>query len=408
MKIKTEVVSRPLPAVWRWAKLGNLGDFQSGGTPRRGVPEYYGGSILWAKIEDLTKAGKWIDKTEETITEKALQETSACIFPTDTVLFAMYGSIGTCSIVRTPLTTNQAILGCQCSPELHPEFLYYWFSSQKKVFLKLGRGGTQANLNAEMVQSFQIPLPSLSQQQEIVSALNNQMVEAQRLRLAAERQLEATQLAFNACIRETFNDKAVTSSQEHPMGAICDIVARQVTPTGDDYKNLPHVSSEHIESITARLLPLRSAKEDNVVSGNYLFSPGEVLYSKIRPYLRKVAMVDFRGVCSADIYPLRPNTERVHPRWLMWLLVSEPFTNYAIGESKRTRMPKLNRDQLFRWSFHLPDIDTQTRLVRKLDSQVAELSHIRQVAGKQLEATNALPQAILKETFGGLTPPAED
>ena len=61
-----------------------------------------------------------------------------------------------------------------------------------------------------------------------------------------------------------------------------------------------------------------------MTSTKYLFSPGDVLYSKLRPYLRKVALVDFRGLCSADMYPIEADHEVLDPTFLKFLLLSDP------------------------------------------------------------------------------------
>src|SRR5207244_3836759 len=103
---------------------------------------------------------------------------------------------------------------------------------------------------------------------------------------------------------------------------VCEVRARQVDPMIPKYGALPHVSGEDIESGSCRLYPLRSASEDGMTSGKYLFAAGDVLYSKIRPYLRKVAVVDFEGVCSADIYPISVHSDFVDPHFLGWLLLS--------------------------------------------------------------------------------------
>ncbi len=86
-----------------------------------------------------------------------------------------------------------------------------------------------------------------------------------------------------------------------------------------------------------------------MTSTKYLFSPGDVLYSKLRPYLRKVALVDFRGLCSADMYPIEADHDVLDPTFLKFLLLSDFFSAYANDESRRARMPKLNRQQLLSW-----------------------------------------------------------
>lgn len=196
---------KSLPAGWRWVKLGEVTKAQSGGTPWRGNPAYYGGPYPWAKIEDLTRAGMWIDKTEETITDLGLSESSARVFPAGTVLFAMYGSIGTASIARLPITTNQAILGCECSETLLPEFLWFWFALMKNDLLSQGRGGTQANLNAGIVKNLDFPLPSITEQKRMVKILTARLSAVERARVAAEAQLDVINMLPAALLKQAFN-----------------------------------------------------------------------------------------------------------------------------------------------------------------------------------------------------------
>jgi type I restriction enzyme S subunit len=168
-----------------------------------------------------------------------------------------------------------------------------------------------------------------------------------------------------------------------------------------EYRGLPHVSGENIESGSGRLLPVRSAAEDRVSSGNYLFDPGVVLYSKLRPYLRKVAVADFRGVCSADMYPVRFNADRVHTEFAKFALLTEEFTRYAIRESERARMPKLNREQLLRYEIPLPPIAVQVRIARQLTEKKAGVDRALAAAESRLAAAEALASAYLREVFEG-------
>jgi len=175
--------------------------------------------------------------------------------------------------------------------------------------------------------------------------------------------------------------------------------AGQVDPTLPEYRVLPHVNGERIEGGTGRLVGIRTAEQDGMTSGKYLFEPGCVLYSKLRPYLRKVAVADFAGVCSADMYPLIPEPGVVDPHFLCWLLLSEDFTAYADEESRRARMPKLNRDQLFAWVAPLPPLGEQRRIAGILKEQMEAVERARVAAEEQLEAAKALPAAFLRDVF---------
>src|SRR5262245_9638387 len=141
------------------------------------------------------------------------------------------------------------------------------------------------------------------------------------------------------------------------LGEVVLITASIVDPKDTRHSSLPHVSAEHIASITGELLPLRSAAEDGMESGKYLFDTGDVLYSKLRPYLRKATVANFAGLCSADIYPIKTDASRLCPEYLRLILTSDRFTAFANEASARSRMPKLNREQLYSYECELPPVD---------------------------------------------------
>ncbi|MCI0621771.1 MAG: restriction endonuclease subunit S, partial [Acidobacteria bacterium] len=120
----------------------------------------------------------------------------------------------------------------------------------------------------------------------------------------------------------------------------------QVDPKVTPFREMIHVGPENIESHTGRLLNLRSNSEQRISSGNYHFMNDDVLYSKIRPYLNKVAIPNFEGTCSADMYPLRPKDGQFVRGFLFQLLLSDAFNKQAVSHQDRTGIPKINRVQL--------------------------------------------------------------
>ncbi|MGV1550791.1 restriction endonuclease subunit S, partial [Klebsiella pneumoniae] len=141
---------------WKRVKLGAIADINSGGTPKSTVEEYYGGNIPWVSISDMTSNGKWIATTEKYLTELGLNSSSARIYPKNSVLYAMYASIGECSIAAVNLTSSQAILGIRPKDCLNYEFLYFYLTSLKEKIKLQGQQGTQSNLNAGMVKEFEL------------------------------------------------------------------------------------------------------------------------------------------------------------------------------------------------------------------------------------------------------------
>jgi type I restriction enzyme S subunit len=150
--------------------LGDVATWGSGGTPRAGTGAYYdGGTIPWAVIGDL-RDGPLLT-TERTITELAVQESSAKWVPSRAVLVAMYGSIGKLAIPAIPVTTNQAIaFAIPHEGVIRRDYLFWYLRSQRHAFKAAGRGGTQKNISQTILKAWPIWVPSASGQEELVGA----------------------------------------------------------------------------------------------------------------------------------------------------------------------------------------------------------------------------------------------
>ncbi len=250
------------------------------------------------------------------------------------------------------------------------------------------------------VLRYEIPLPPLPEQRRIVTRIEElaaQIEDARALRLEASEESAALHLSV---LNQHFVSEASTWTPMAMEEAI-EINDKLVSPTLPEYSQLPHISGENMESKTGRLLPWRTAEADGVKSNNYLFLPDTILYSKIRPYLRKAVYVDFRGVCSADIYPIRVVSCKLDPQFVKWMLVAEPFTQYANRLSGRTRIPKLNRKQLFGFPFSHPPLPEQRRIVTELNALQAEVGRLNEVQAEAAIEIDALLPSILDHAFRG-------
>ena len=162
-----ENVPFEVPESWVWTTLGEVGTWQSGGTPSRSNKTYYGGNIPWLKTGDLNDG--LISDIPESITEEAVANSSAKINPTGSVLIAMYGAtIGKLGILTFPATTNQACCACIEFNAIIQLYLFYFLLSQRNEFIAKGGGGAQPNISKEIIVNTFIPLPPLSEQQHIV------------------------------------------------------------------------------------------------------------------------------------------------------------------------------------------------------------------------------------------------
>ena len=170
-----------IPDNWEWCRLGFIGDWGAGATPKRGEPKYYlNGTITWLKTGDLNNS--IINEVPEFITEIALQETSVRLNPIGSVLIAMYGAtIGKVGILNIEATTNQACCACLPFNGIYNKYLFYYLMSQNKNFNKMGEGGAQPNISRTKIINYLFPVPPLNEQKRIVEKIEKILTEIEIL-----------------------------------------------------------------------------------------------------------------------------------------------------------------------------------------------------------------------------------
>lgn len=214
-----------------------------------------------------------------------------------------------------------------------------------------------------------IPTPSLATQLAIVSELDkiNELIRLKKEQLKdfdnLAQSLFYEMFGEGKCLRKKLKD-------------IVKIQSGQVSPLEEPYSEMIHIGPANIESNTGRLLNLKTAKEENLISGKYLFNSSMVLYSKIRPNLNKVTIPSFEGICSADMYPIIP-LECIDKNFLLFLLKQKEFLTYAISNSGRANIPKINREALLNYKAILPPLPLQRLFAQRIEQIEREKSEVQ-------------------------------
>ena len=144
--------------------------------------------------------------------------------------------------------------------------------------------------------------------------------------------------------------------------SIVEIATNLVSP--ERYFDYMHIAPDNIEKSTGTLLECRTVAQDKVSSPNHLFFKGQILYSKIRPLLRKAVIAPFDGLCSADMYPLKTPLNK---EYLLRYILSDSFNaQVATAMSSRVKMPKINQAELSKVLIPVPPIQEQERIVNKI------------------------------------------
>ena len=160
-----------IPDSWCWVRLSNIANISAGGTPDRGNPNYWGGSIPWLKISDITSAKKYVNSCTEFITDEGINNSSAKILPVGTILYTIFATIGEVGILNFNAACNQAIAGIQTYINSIDSYLYYYLVNLQDFMKSLSKGCAQFNINQKILKSALVPIPPLAEQQRIVSEI---------------------------------------------------------------------------------------------------------------------------------------------------------------------------------------------------------------------------------------------
>lgn len=183
-----------------------------------------------------------------------------------------------------------------------------------------------------------------------------------------------------------------------PIAALADVaelqregIAPENIQSGTRYLGL-----EHIES-GGNIIGGDPIENGELASTKFSFNADNVLYGKLRPYLAKIALPEFEGVCSTDILPIKPS-ERLDRRFLAYFLRQPSMVDYANSRSTGANLPRLSPKALAEFEIPLPPLSEQKRIAGILD-EAARLCRLR---ARALEKLNSLGQAIFQEMFGDL------
>jgi len=205
-------------------KLDQYCHISSGGTPSRRKDEFYGGDILWSTIADMEKSDGVVIDTKEKITPSGLASIGNRIFAKNTLLLAMYGSVGKVAIAGKEMATNQAILGIipKNKKEIYIPYLKYWFMSNKRKIINKARGGILKNLSAKIVKNLKINLPSYDNQIKIA----NLLTKVERLISKREESITLLDELLKSTFLDMFGDP-VTNPQKRKTARLDEIVVLQ-------------------------------------------------------------------------------------------------------------------------------------------------------------------------------------
>ena len=179
------------------------------------------------------------------------------------------------------------------------------------------------------------------------------------------------------------------------------ISSGQVDPRQEQYKDYILIAPNHIESGTGRILAEVTAATQGADSGKYIAQAGQVIYSKIRPNLRKAAIAKTICLCSADMYPISPSASELRSEYFLLLLLSKPVTRYVVDCSMRVAMPKVNREALGDCWLWYPNLKEQDRILAFLPQELAPLNVAIDQARREIELIREYRTRLIADVVTG-------
>lgn len=320
----------------------------------------------------------------------------------DDIMVTGVGTLGICYVVKEGdkfYFKDGNIIWLKKQSDINSKYVEYAFKSdllRKQIDDSVG--ATVGTFTIIKAKNTLIPVPSVTEQQRIVKILNEVFEKTKKAEDNIKRGLITSDDLFNTSLQHAFDMGNKTTIK---FNQVCEINSKLVDPKQKMFQEMLHVGGANIETKSGKLINLKTAKEEKLISGKFVFDDSMILYSKIRPYLMKVARPNFKGLCSADIYPLSPKQDKIDRNYLFYLLLTPNFTEYAIKGSGRAGMPKVNRDHLFNFDTYLPSVKEQRLIANKLDNLSTSMANLKDIYHQKLKSLGELKKSILNKAFSG-------
>jgi len=376
------------------AKLGEVFTIASGGTPDKGNPFYYeNGTIPWVKTGDLKN--QYVPTGIDCITEEGLNNSSAKLFPPNTVLVAMYGAtIGACSILSYEAATNQACAAFLPNENVLPTYLYYFLSSKREQFVKDGVGGAQPNISAGYLKNVQFGLIPMQQQIDIVEKLDK----VEKLIALRKEQLAKLDQLVKSRFVELFGD--TPDEEKKTMADICKIITDgthqppKFTSTGIPFLFVSNIVTNEIHYDAEKFISEETYAE---LIKRTPIAIGDILLSTVGSYGHPAVVKSDKPFCfQRHIAYLKPNADMVNSEYLRGAILSADVQRQIDERVKGIAQKTLNLSEIRKLQLPLPSMEQQEQFaafVEQTDKSKLAIQY-------SLNKLELLKKSLMQKYFG--------
>lgn len=393
-----------LPKGWEIQKMPDVVKWGSGGTPKATVREYYeNGTIPWLIIGDLNDG--LVTKSASKITQAGLENSSAKMIPAGTLLVAMYGSIGKLGITGIECCTNQAIAYAK---ELHgvtTQYMYYYMMLMKSKLISMGKGGTQKNISQTVLNSLDVIVPPIPEQERIVSQIEESLSQLDSAVETLKKTKQQLEVYRQAVMKDAF-DKVIDISQERTIKDVCNEIKVGIVIKPAQYYTTSFEGIKAFRSANVREFRVNNtdwvylSKEGHEQNKRSEIHTDDILIVRSGyPGTACVVPKEYHGCNAIDILVAVPNKEIIIPEYLC-AFTNSPYGKKLVREKKRgVAQAHLNVGGYSKISIFVPTKDIQKTVVRDIYSRLSQADSILHTVDDMLQQAEALRHSILKQAF---------
>jgi len=411
LPLTVEKAAATPPPGWRWKALVELARLESGHTPSRYHPEWWGGDIPWISLADIRDLdGKVAYETHEYTNEAGIANSSARVLPQGTVVLSRTASVGFVTIIGRPMATSQDFVNWICGPELDPWFLAYLLMASRDYIRSLGSGAVHRTVYMPTVEAFRVCVPPLEEQRRIIDLLCQGLAHAEQARAAAEIQAEAASSIGSAVLRSVFLDDSQKRWPVVNLESVSEIVSGVTLgrrPPVGSTRTVPYLTVANVKDGYLELEDVRSVEIADAELEKWRLEPGDLLLTEGGDADKLGRGTTFRGeivdcIHQNHIFRVRFRASECLAEFAA-AQVSSPYGKaYFLAHAKQTTgIATINQGVLRAFPLLRPPIPEQERIVADLRACSHEVRQLQRHADAQLQTVKALPTALLQQAFMG-------
>ena len=281
------------------------------------------------------------------------------------------------------------------------DFLFYLLDAVTNALLQETAGSTFPNLSREKFENFKILLPPIAEQKRIVTILNQQMAAVEQARAATLAQLAAAKALPAAYLRQVFDSPEAQTWKRKKLGDLIELRREIIHPRDNPKGAATFVGLEHVQSVTGKRIGSVEVEMSQLKGRKPKFYKNDIVYGYLRPYLNKVWLADFEGLCSVDQYVFSVNSSIVESEFIAWFMRSPTYLSRAPINYTPGQLPRIRTDEVTSVEVNLPPLQKQKEIVQNLTQKLMKSDYINKCLQEQLDETDQLPAAILRQAFNG-------